>query len=337
MALPLTKDWLVNRYLTGIDLTDDAGTPYPDELFTHAIAAAVQWAARVLDLELEQRTVTERHDWDARQWAQWAWISLARRPLLGIDSMRLKYANQALLTVPAEWIVQTVPEAGTVQLIPLSSVQGMAVTGFGVVPWLGPGLGNGARTLPGYYEVTYRAGFPTRSASGLPAGAWTPTDDEFGGLVAFALDTAAPTGGTRFALLGDASDGAVTETVTIPEGTTGPVVARKSWPTLTRVTPANLPPGGTWTIRTARIADDVLHLIGMYASCFPLNTAGDLVAGAGVASRSIGIDGLTSSVSTTASATNAGYGARILQYQSDIKRLLPVVRNYYHGIELRAG
>ena len=135
----------------------------------------------------------------------------------------------------------------------------------------------------------------------------------------------------------DASDGAVTETVTIPEGTTGPVAAGKSWPTLTRVTPANLPPGGTWTIRTARIADDVLHLIGMYASCFPLNTAGDLVAGAGVASRSIGIDGLTSSVSTTASATNAGYGARILQYQNDIKRLLPVVRNYYHGIELRAG
>ena len=35
------KDWLIARYLFGIDLTDDAGNPFPDEMFDHALRAAV--------------------------------------------------------------------------------------------------------------------------------------------------------------------------------------------------------------------------------------------------------------------------------------------------------
>jgi hypothetical protein len=82
---------------------------------------------------------------------------------------------------------------------------------------------------------------------------------------------------------------------------------------------------------------DIKHIVGMIASLGPFNVAGDMIAGAGIASSSIGIDGLSQSVSTTASATNAGYGARIIQYQKDIKDQLPHLLRYYKGPRLTVG
>lgn len=65
---------------------------------------------------------------------------------------------------------------------------------------------------------------------------------------------------------------------------------------------------------------DLINVVGMVASFGPLGIAGDLILGsAGIASQSLSIDGLSQSISTTASATNAGYGARILQYEKQIK------------------
>jgi hypothetical protein len=78
---------------------------------------------------------------------------------------------------------------------------------------------------------------------------------------------------------------------------------------------------------------NIKELIGMKAAMGPLNIAGDLIAGAGIASKSIGIDGLSQSISTTSSATNAGYGARILQYNKEIKERLQRLKDYY-GINL---
>lgn len=74
---------------------------------------------------------------------------------------------------------------------------------------------------------------------------------------------------------------------------------------------------------------NIKHCVGMIASLGPFNVAGDMIAGAGIASQSIGIDGLSQSVSTTSSATNAGYGARIIQYQKDIKAMVPALQRYY--------
>ena len=81
------------------------------------------------------------------------------------------------------------------------------------------------------------------------------------------------------------------------------------------------------------IPEDILNLIGMKASLGPLNIAGDLIAGAGIASKSISLDGLSESVSTTSSATNAGYGARIIQYEKQIKEAISLLRRSYKGIE----
>lgn len=78
------------------------------------------------------------------------------------------------------------------------------------------------------------------------------------------------------------------------------------------------------------------ELIGKKAAFGPLNLAGDLLGGAGIASQSLGIDGLSQSFNTTSSATNAGYGARLLQYEREIKQALPTLKRFYKGVRLAA-
>lgn len=84
--------------------------------------------------------------------------------------------------------------------------------------------------------------------------------------------------------------------------------------------------------KSGQIPHNLLNLIGMKAALGPLNVAGDLIAGAGISSKSLSMDGLSQSISTTASATNSGYGARIGQYTKMIKEDLANVKRYYTGI-----
>jgi hypothetical protein len=82
---------------------------------------------------------------------------------------------------------------------------------------------------------------------------------------------------------------------------------------------------------------NIRELIGKIASYGPLNIAGDLVAGAGLSSTSLSIDGLSQGITTTNSSTNAGYGARILMYRKEIKEQMTIVRNYYKGARLHCA
>ncbi len=74
---------------------------------------------------------------------------------------------------------------------------------------------------------------------------------------------------------------------------------------------------------------DLKHVLGMWAAIGPLNIAGDLVAGAAIATKSVSVPGLSQNIGTTASATNAGYGSRILEYQKEIKQQMPNLRRFY--------
>jgi len=76
------------------------------------------------------------------------------------------------------------------------------------------------------------------------------------------------------------------------------------------------------------------HAIGLIASIGIFDIIGDLINGAGIAATSLGIDGLSQSISTTSSATNAGYGARILSYKDHLKDIMTTLRHYYKGINL---
>lgn len=78
----------------------------------------------------------------------------------------------------------------------------------------------------------------------------------------------------------------------------------------------------------------IKDVVGMVASFGPLNIFGDLIVGAGIASQSISLDGLSQTVNTTSSATNSGYGARILQYQKELKEIMPQLRRTYHPMSI---
>lgn len=81
------------------------------------------------------------------------------------------------------------------------------------------------------------------------------------------------------------------------------------------------------------IPKNIMDVIGKMVAINIFHQLGDIIVGAGIASKSIGIDGLSQSISTTASATNAGYGARILGYLKDLERTLPMLRNTYNKIQ----
>lgn len=69
-----------------------------------------------------------------------------------------------------------------------------------------------------------------------------------------------------------------------------------------------------------KIPEDIRNAVAKVAAIDVLGIAGDAVL-AGVASQSTSMDGLSESFSTTASATNATYGAHILQYQKEVDAL----------------
>ena len=83
-----------------------------------------------------------------------------------------------------------------------------------------------------------------------------------------------------------------------------------------------------------KIPPELVELVGKVAALGPLNIAGDLVFGAGLAAQSVGLDGLMTSIQTTQSPTNAGYGARITEYWREIKQSLPDLRRYYKGVRM---
>ena len=85
-----------------------------------------------------------------------------------------------------------------------------------------------------------------------------------------------------------------------------------------------------------RYPDIIKELIGKIASFGPLNIAGDLLGGAGIASQSVSIDGLSQNFNTTSSATSAGYGARLIQYNKEIKDQIPTLYRHYHGARVIA-
>ena len=83
-----------------------------------------------------------------------------------------------------------------------------------------------------------------------------------------------------------------------------------------------------------KIPRNIIQSIGQFASIGPFHVFGDLIAGAGIANVSLSMDGLSQSIGTTSSATNSGYGSRILGYQRELKEALPELRQYYKGIRM---
>jgi hypothetical protein len=86
--------------------------------------------------------------------------------------------------------------------------------------------------------------------------------------------------------------------------------------------------------------EDIPHLlaqlIGMNAAIGVLNVLGEIALGgqAALAGYSIGIDGLSQSVSTTLSAENHAYSGRVRGYEREQAEIVKTLRQYYYGIQL---
>lgn len=77
---------------------------------------------------------------------------------------------------------------------------------------------------------------------------------------------------------------------------------------------------------------DLLQAVCKMASIQILAVLGDILLGAGIASESLSFDGLSQSISTTQSAENSAYSARIKQYANELKDDLRRLSNYYRGV-----
>ena len=80
------------------------------------------------------------------------------------------------------------------------------------------------------------------------------------------------------------------------------------------------------------------QLIGNLAASGVLAVLGEIALGgqAALAGYSIGVDGLSQSVSTTLSAENHAYSARTRQYERENQNLVKMLKDFYYGIRMAA-
>lgn len=89
----------------------------------------------------------------------------------------------------------------------------------------------------------------------------------------------------------------------------------------------------TYITGFSKVPADILNAIGKLAAINLLIEVGVLLGGLpGIASKSIGIDGLSQSITTTNSATKTGFGAKIDAYQKELERQIPLMKARYVGI-----
>lgn len=250
---------LKELYLFGLDLTDDAGTPYPDSLYAHYIRQAVSQVEHTLDIKLSRVQYTEeRHDYFRQDYVKHMFVKLFHQPVISVESVRIFMPGEdEIISFENDWIhIQRA--SGHVEIVPglsAASATWIGITGV----WL-PLAVRRYDFLPDAFRIAYTAGFGVKRGTGV-----SPSDPD--------LD---------------------------------------------------------------EVPHDIKEVVGKVASFGPLNIAGDLLGGAGIASQSLSIDGLSQAFSTTSSATNAGYGARILTFERDLKKTIPMLRNYYRGIKIVA-
>lgn len=250
---------LKDFYLFGVDLTNDAGEPYPDSLFVHYIIAAVDRLEHRLDIPLRPLTIIEeRQDYFREDYDKYIWVELNHTPVISVQKVRLVLPGEQVVQVfDQEWIhIDRI--SGQLQLVPGTGTAGTILLGASGA-WIPLIYGN-SRYIPDVFRIDYKAGF------------------------------------------GKETD---------PNSVTSTAPGLDKFP---------------------RLIKDV---VGKIASLGPFNIAGDLIVGAGIASQSLSIDGLSQSINTTSSATNAGYGARIIQYQKEIREDIKTLEDFYRGLRMR--
>ena len=297
----ITHQWLKDTFLLGIDLTLDDGSPFPDIVFEQSIQAAIRHVESELGVCIEPFTVTqEAHDAERQNRFSYWPFRLDHRPVQRVDAMRIKFGSYQGVDIPTSWARFTSNTHGQLNLIPSQESLGSYFFTAGVPLMGGYGIYEDREYIPSYFEFDYTAGFETREGTALwPAGETTLRID---------LD---PRILLKYNVTTNLNDVRV-----IRKGQDGFTLSASTAPTEdTEV---------TWVADT--LPADLKHAIGIKgATLLLLHVAGDLILGAGIASQSLSVDGLSQSVDTTSSAMYNGYSARAhdlgKQYEGVIKAL----------------
>lgn len=239
----LSVEELKTNFLFGIDLTDDAGDPYPDSLFAFYIESAVSQVEAHFDVILKPTVITEEtHDFYKRDWDEYVLTQLDYTPVASVQRVRLVLPQEVTVIEFEPSALQVDHNAGTLEVVPGTGQITLGQTGAFL-----PVIFGGRDYLPRAVRVDYTAGFSDKIVRG----------------------------------------------------------------------------------RDGRVPAMLREYAGMLAAEGPLGIAGDLLVGAGIASQSIALDGLSQSINTTSSATNSGYGARILQFQKRRKEMKEAIQRAF--------
>lgn len=311
----LTVQRLKDTTLAGVDLTDDDNNPLPDIMFEQAIRSAVQMLEADIGIQVERFSFKgERKDSMVGE-GPWWFTRLNRRQVISVDRFQMRYGNFDPIDVPISWINLIKPLTGQLNIVPSQeSLGSFLFYREGALIFAGWGL-HGYPMVPGYFSFDYTAGFDCRcgtvtipnTENGFVVEFPTPVLDKYN--VTLSIDTA--NGAAEARVISKSNDG-MTIIVNTPPSTGDAVIS--------------------YTLTT--MPDSFLQAASIVAAMTPLDTAGDLIMGAGIASTSISVDALQQTINSTASPTNSGYGARILSQRRQLKELVASLKARYRVMQL---
>ena len=324
----ITVDLLKKTMLTGIDLSDDAGNPFPDELFEQSIDQAISLIEEELEINIEPFKVSgERYDLYNDQRMAWYSNQLDRRPLKSVDKLQISYGKYSPVDIPEQWLNITSNDTSTVALIP--TAESLGTFNFSnVLPLLIDPISNynAASRVPAYFTYDYTAGFNLLEGTiTIPQGTTQVLD------IAIAeklLDRP----NFIFEITddgnGNIANAQVPKIKVFNKGD-------KTFSIETDITPAVSDMVVSFKLHC--VPPLIVKAILYTAAILPLDTAGDLLAGAGIGQFSLAVDGLSQNIATTASATSAGFGAKIISYKDQLKTAMKTLKKRYKMPKIASG
>ena len=157
-----------NKYLFGIDLSDNEGNPLPEELLIHYLNSAVEYIQNLLDIVISETEFTERHDYIRNDYQNWGFIQLDHNPVKEVKRLTLMYGDKRSVEIPLDWI-QLDKLTGQITLFPSAGSANSLIIGQTGMLF---GFQSQWDYAPSLWEVEYVAGFDENDKS-LPLGLLT--------------------------------------------------------------------------------------------------------------------------------------------------------------------
>lgn len=317
----LTAQWVKDAFLAGVDLRDDQGVAFPEEMYDSGIRAAIAQTELELGISLDPTDFNaERHDLTQVSRQALFEHSLHHRPIISINKCQMKFGSVQLAILPTAWVMVKKTKFGEVHIVPVSDgneelVLTAFTSGSGILGILSPwGAFGQSGNMPGWFVWDYTAGFRTFT------GTATIAANASSAVVTFAVDENFVDSNyyLEYALVN-------------PNAQDADIVIQSGFPkTVSGMTlRAARAPANNLTVRwwATEIPDALRQLIGVRAALLPLQVAGDMILGAGVRSRSVAMDGLSEGL------TREGFVNRLALLQRQEEGYLAAVRGAYRGFD----